>query len=587
MAEGVQLTMSTASGDRKSTGKKQKARSDNSEREINQAAEGVAGLSPLVGVRAEDISDAMKTTARQLVKQPLIAAKHALGYAGKMVDVIAGDSGYEVARGDRRFGDESWRDSGLFSRVLQSYLALDASFSEWLDDLQLDETDDRKARFVIDIIAGGLAPTNSLLTNPSALKKARETRGKSLVKGLRHAVDDIRHNNAMPSQVDKSQFEVGENLAISEGSVVFRNEILELIQYKPLTAKVHQRPLLVVPPQINKFYVLDLTPEKSLFRFLLEQGLQLFSVSWCNPTVEQRNWGMDDYIQALTEAVAAVQSITGQSSVNLVGACSGGITASILTGYLDAVGESAINSLTTLVCVLSQQQNDTDLTMFASNSAIDSARRASRTRGVLDGKELARVFNWMRPNDLIWNYVVNNYLLGNTPPAFDILYWNNDTTNLPAQLHSDFLDLLEVNPLVKPGGMEVMGEAIDLVAVDCDKYLLAGVTDHITPWHACYRSTQFLTGNVRFVLSHSGHIQALVNPPGNARANYYVNEDYPASHEEWFEAAKQKKGTWWGDWANWLRKRSGARVNARKTLGKKGAYPQMDEAPGTYVFKGG
>jgi polyhydroxyalkanoate synthase len=563
---------------------RRKARKQKTERSINQAAEGVIGLSPLVGVDPEDLTDALKSTARQVAKQPLIAAKHSLSYASKLVDVVAGKTDYTVSRRDRRFSDESWQESGLFSRLLQGYLALDESCAQWVDDLDLDEMDERKARFVVDILTDSLAPTNALLTNPSALKKARATRGGSLVQGLRHAIEDIRHNNAMPAQVDKSQYEVGENLACTKGAVVYRNEILELLQYNPTTAKVRQRPLLVVPPQINKFYVFDLTPEKSMFKYLLGQGFQLYAVSWRNPTAKQRHWGMDDYIRALTEAVEAIQAITGQPSINLMGACSGGITASILAGYMDAADNAAIHSLTTMVCVLSQQQGDSEITLFANNSSIDKARSNSQKAGVLDGKKLSRVFNWMRPNDLIWNYVVNNYLLGNKPPAFDILYWNNDTTCLPAQLHSDFLDQIQADPLVTAGDLTVLDKPIDLTSLDCDKYLVAGVTDHITPWHACYRSTQFLPGNVRFVLSNSGHIQALVNPPGNPKSNYFTNESLPASHEEWLEGAEQQMGTWWDDWSAWLHERSGRQVNARKTLGKKGSHDPLEAAPGTYVY---
>ena len=574
-----------ATTQRKSTKTKARAaRRQKSERSMNQAAEGVVGLSPLVGVRSDDLTDAIKTTAIQVAKQPLVAAKHTLGYAGKLVDVIAGKSDYSLSKKDRRFADISWQESAIFRRLLQSYLALDESCSEWLDDLDLNTLTDRKARFVVDILTDSLAPTNNLVTNPSALKKARATRGGSLVQGLRHAIEDYRHNNAMPAQVDKNQFRVGENLATTEGSVIFRNDILELIQYKPRTANVYQRPLLVVPPQINKFYVFDLSPEKSMFKFLVEQGQQLFAVSWRNPTADQRHWGMDDYIQSLTEAVAAIQTITGQPGVNLMGACSGGITSSILAAYMDAAGEEAIHSLTTLVCVLSQQQEDSDITLFANNNGIERARRSSKKKGVLDGKDLAKIFNWMRPNDLIWNYVVNNYLLGNAPPAFDILYWNNDTTCLPAQLHSDFLDQIQADPLVTAGDLTVLDRPIDLTSLACDKYIVAGVTDHITPWHACYRSTQFMTGDIRFVLSNSGHIQALVNPPGNPRSNYFLNDELPASHEEWRDGAQQVMGTWWDDWVSWLGQRSGRKVKARKTLGKKGHYETMEAAPGTYVY---
>ncbi len=560
------------------------ARKRRTQNAINEAAGGVTGLSPLVGLRSEDITDAIKTTARQVAKQPLIAAKHTLGFAGKLVDVAAGQSNYPINKRDRRFADDSWSESGIFSRILQSYLALGKSATEWVDDLDLDEMDERKARFVMGILTDSLAPTNSLLTNPAALKKARATRGGSLVQGLRHAISDYRQNNAMPSQVDKTQFEVGKNLATTEGAVVFRNEILELLQYRPTTAKVRQRPLMVVPPQINKFYVFDLTPEKSLFKFFVGQGFQLFAVSWRNPSPEERDWGLDEYVAALEEAVEAIQAITGQESVNLMGACSGGITASIFAGYMAASGKDVVNSLTTLVCVLSQKQDDSEITLFANDKALENARRSSQEKGVLDGADLAKVFNWMRPNDLIWNYVVNNYLMGNKPPVFDILYWNNDTTCLPAKLHSDFLDQIQTNPLVRPGALKILGKEIDLTSLDCDKYIVAGTTDHITPWHACYRSTQFLSGNIRFVLSNSGHIQALVNPPGNPKSNYFLNDEYPASHDEWLKSAEQNMGTWWDDWSNWLNQRSGRKINARKTLGKKGSYDPMKAAPGTYVF---
>ena len=560
------------------------ARKRKNDRLINNAAAGVLGLSPLVGARTEDITDALKTTGVQLARQPLVIAKHVLGYASKLVDVVAGNSDYTTAKRDRRFADDSWHESGVYRRVLQAYLALDESCDEWVEDLDLGETGARKARFVMDLLTDSLAPTNNLLTNPAAMKKARATRGGSLAQGIRHALEDYRHNNGMPAQVDKSQFKVGENLATTPGAVVFRNEILELIQYRPTTAKVQQRPLMVVPPQINKFYVFDLAPEKSMFRFILKQGIQLFAVSWRNPTAEQRDWGMNEYIQALTEAVAAIQAITGQPDINLMGACSGGITASILAGFMDAEGSSAIHSLTTMVCVLSQQQADSDITLFASRDGIEKARNSSKKKGVLDGTELAKIFNWMRPNDLIWNYVVNNYLLGNKPPAFDILYWNNDTTCLPAKLHSDFLDQLLANPLVTAGALSIMDRPIDLTSLACDKYMVAGVTDHITPWHACYRSSQFMSGDIRFVLSNSGHIQALVNPPGNPRANYFTNDELPESPEQWLEGAEQNTGTWWDDWASWLQERSGRKVSTRKTLGKKGRFEPMEAAPGTYVY---
>lgn len=567
-----------------SSAAQKRARKTRRERDLNQQAEGVAGLSPLVGVSSEEFGDALRATTRQVLRQPLQAIKHGAGYASKLVDIVAGRSELEAGKRDRRFTNASWQESGYYRRLLQAYLALDESFSEWMQDMDLNELDEQKTRFLLSVLSDTLAPTNNLLGNPAALKKLRATRGGSLVQGMRHLVDDLRNNNGMPAQVDKSQYTVGENIATTPGAVVFRSELLELIQYAPKTPSVYQRPLLVVPPQINKFYVFDLSPEKSMFGFLVEQGLQVFAVSWRNPTPEQSHWALDRYITALDESVAAIRDITGQESINVMGACSGGITASILSSYLDQQQPGVINSLSLNVCVLSQRETDTEITAFASNSSIESARRRSQEKGVLDGKDLARVFNWMRPNDLIWNYVVNNYLMGNKPPAFDILYWNNDTTCLPAQLHSDFLDILQSDPLVTAGDLSVLDRPIDLQGLNCDKYLVAGTTDHITPWHACYRSTGILGGDIRFILSNSGHIQALVNPPGNPKATFFHNEDLPASHEEWLEGASQHSGSWWVDWAQWLGKRSGPKVRARKTAGNTN-FPVLGDAPGTYVME--
>lgn len=561
------------------------ARKMQSDRRINDAAESVAGLSPLIGASIDDIRDALTQTTTEALRQPILSLRYLAGYMGKLVDVIADKTDYQVDKKDRRFADESWQTSGIYRRLLQSYLAMDESIDQWVDELDLDEDDEQKVRFIVSVLTDSLAPTNTLLTNPTAMKKARATRGGSLVQGAKHFINDLRYNKGMPTQVDTASFTLGENLATTEGAVVFRNDILELIQYTPKTAKVRQIPLLVVPPQINKFYVFDLSPEKSLFRFLVEQGFQLFTVSWKNPTAAQGHWGLDDYITALAEAVNAVKAITGQPLLNLVGACSGGITSSILTSYLEVTSEKAINSLTLMVCVLSQKKSDSDITLFANDIAIENARKNSRKKGILDGKELARVFNWMRPNDLVWNYVINNYLLGNKPPAFDVLYWNNDSTSLPAQLHSDFLDQIQSNPLVTPGDLTVLDQPIDLPGVDCDKYIMAGTTDHITPWHACYRSTQFMGGDVRFILSNSGHIQSIVNPPSNPKASYFTNEELPASHEDWLHGAEQHSGTWWTNWNAWLQHRSGTQINARKTLGRRGSYPALAPAPGTYVME--
>ncbi|MDX2464135.1 MAG: alpha/beta fold hydrolase [Porticoccus sp.] len=555
---------------------------------IAKAIEATIALNPLVGVSTEELRKVLKTTAKQAITQPKKLASNSKKLLSKVVDIVKGTDQFEEKRNDHRFDDPAWEENVLYHKLKQTYLAWDESMDELVEDLSLDAVDERRAKFFKEVVTSTLAPTNFLFSNPKAMRKVVETRGLSLLKGLRNYVADLKDNNAMPSQVDKSQFKVGENLATSKGAVVFRNDILELIQYKPLTSKVYKRPLLVIPPQINKFYIYDLTSEKSFFQFCLQEGFQVFVISWRNPSAKYRHWGMDQYIQAAAEAVEAVLAITRSESLNVVGACAGGITASVLSSYLKQsnklkqVSKNVINSLSLSVCMLSMRSESMDLNAFTSPAALQAARAKSEEKGILEGAELAKVFSWMRPNDLVWNYHVNNYLMGEAPPAFDLLYWNNDSTNLPAQLHSDFLDLYDENLLYK-GEMEVLGFKINLEKLDCDKYVTAGLTDHITPWTACYKTTQFVGGEIRFVLSSSGHIQSLVNPIANTKAKYFCAEDFPPLAEDWLEAAEQHQGSWWADWSMWLAERSGAKKTARKTLGNQTFKPQED-APGTYVF---
>ena len=562
-----------------------KSAAEEQEELLIKAIEATIALNPLVGVSPEELKKIIKQTAKQAASQPATLASNGKRFVGKVVDIVKGTEKYQGRSSDRRFDDPAWDQHFIYHRLKQAYNAWDESMGELVDDLKLDATDDRRARFFKEVITSTLAPTNFLLSNPKAMRKVVETRGGSLLKGLRNYVDDLKNNNAMPSQVDKTQFTVGENLAVSEGAVVFRNEVLELIQYKPLTTKVYKRPLLVIPPQINKFYIYDLTLEKSFFQYCLQQGFQVFAISWRNPTARNRQWGMDQYVQAASDAVNAVLDITRSDNLNIVGACAGGITAAILSYYLKEKKQTEtelVNSLSLSVCLLNMRSEEMDMNAFTSPAALKTARSTSQEHGVLKGAELAKVFSWMRPNDLVWNYHVNNYLMGEAPPAFDLLYWNSDSTNLPAQLHSDFLDLYEDNRLYK-GEMEVLGVKIDLEKLDCDKYVTAGLTDHITPWKGCYQTTQFVGGDIRFVLSSSGHIQSLVNPETNKKAKYFSSENLPPLAEDWLEGAEQHSGSWWDDWSAWLAKRSGAKKNARKTLGNQQFKP-MDDAPGTYVF---
>ncbi len=464
---------------------------------------------------------------------------------------------------------------------MQVYLAWRNGLNELVEGSGLEGMDAERARFAVSLLTEAASPTNTLMGNPAAIKKAFETGGMSLARGLTHMLGDIAHNGGMPSQVDKKAFEVGENIALSDGAVVFKNEVLELIQYAPKTEQVYARPLLLVPPQVNKFYVFDLSPEKSFVKYAVENGMQFFSVSWRNPTPDQRDWGFETYVSALLEAIDAVREITGSEDVNMLGACSGGMTMMALLWHLAASGDRRVNAATLMVAVL-YTSAESQLGLFATAQTLQTAKQISQRAGVLEGREMARVFAWMRPNDLVWNYWVNNYLLGKDPPAFDILYWNNDTTRLPARLHHELLDLFAANSFKNPGALEILGTPIDLSRVDLDTYILAGMTDHITPWRGNYATTQMLGGESTFVLSSSGHIQSILNPPGNPRAKFYTGTKCPANPDEWLAEAQQNPGSWWEHWLAWLGERSGQSKEAPGILGSK-RYPPGVKAPGKYV----
>ena len=545
-----------------------------------QASENTLGLNPVIGLRGKDLLTSARMVLAQAIKQPIHSAKHATHFALELKNVLLGQSALTPEADDRRFADPAWSQNPLYRRYLQTYLAWRKELHDWIEESNLSEQDTSRGHFVINLMTEAMAPTNSM-ANPAAVKRFFETGGKSLLDGLSHLAKDIVNNGGMPSQVKMDAFEVGKNLATSEGAVVFRNDLLELIQYKPTTEQVHERPLLVVPPQINKFYVFDLSPEKSVARFLLRNGIQTFVVSWRNPTKAQREWGLSTYIEALKEAVDAVTAITGSKDVNMLGACSGGITISSLLGHYAALGEKKVNSMTLLVSVLDTKL-DTQVALFADEKTLEAAKRRSYQSGVLEGKDMAKVFAWMRPNDLIWNYWVNNYLMGKEPPAFDILYWNNDNTRLPAALHGDLLDLFKHNPLIRAGGLEVCGTPIDLSKVNLDSFSVAGINDHITPWDTVYRSTLLLGGSRRFILSNSGHIQSILNPPGNPKANYVENPKLSSDPRAWYYDASHVEGSWWPQWLAWIQQRSGVQRETLTALGNQN-YPPMEAAPGTYV----
>jgi polyhydroxyalkanoate synthase len=541
------------------------------------------GLTPFVGLQGTDIFNVGQQMFQQALKQPQFMLKHSTNFLIEMDRVMLGQSTVEPDAKDKRFVGEAWKTNAFYRMYLQTYLTWRDSLNAFINDADLDKKDAGRARFMLAMFTEAVAPTNTLLGNPAAMKKMYETGGASLVRGLTHMIEDLANNGGLPSQVDMKAFQVGKDLALSPGAVVFKNEALELIHYKPTTPLVYSRPLLIVPPQVNKFYIMDLSPSKSLVQYLVGSGMQVFSISWRNPTPEHRDWGFETYDRAILEAIDVVRAITSGEDVNILAACLAGMTLATLLGHLAAQGDRRVKAATFLVTVLDADMEST-MGLFATKETIEAAKQASRLKGVVEGQELARAFAWLRPNDLIWNYWVNNYLIGNDPAAFDVLYWNNDTTRLPAKLHGEMHDLFETNAFTHPGTLKMLGTPIDLSKVTNDAYIIAGITDHITPWQASYATTQLLGGKCKFILSSSGHIQAILNPPGNPKAKYFVNARYQADPEQWLAGAQQRSGSWWDDYREWLGKRAGEQKPAPQELGNDQYQPGIP-APGTYVFE--
>jgi polyhydroxyalkanoate synthase len=502
---------------------------------------------------------------------------------GELARVVAGSSEVAPAKGDRRFGDRGYAENWLLRRLMQAYLAGVSTVDGLIEDAGLDWRTERQARFAADNVMDALAPSNFPWSNPAVMRETIDRGGANLVKGGRRAIRDMTRAPRIPASVDTTKFEVGGNLAVTPGSVVLRTEVFELIQYKPTTPKVREVPLLFVPPTINRYYVLDIAPGRSMIEWMVGQGIQVFVVSWRNPDAEQGHFDLDTYAQAVLEARDAVASITKQPAVHLNAACSGGIISASTVAHLAAVEAlDKVASLTLFVCALDNERAGT-VGAIANRELAAAAVAESARKGYLDGRALAGVFAWLRPNDLIWNYVVNNYLLGKSPPAFDILYWNQDTVRLSAGLHRDFIRLALDNSLTRANAASVLGTPVDIGQVEIDSYIVAGLNDHIVPWENAYRSAELLGGESRFVLSTSGHIQALVNPPSpESRSSYRVTGETHNDLDAWVKQADVKRGSWWTDYIEWLAARSGDEQAAPKSLGNS-TYKATAKAPGTYV----
>ncbi|AVS62500.1 class I poly(R)-hydroxyalkanoic acid synthase [Paracidovorax avenae] len=489
-----------------------------------------------------------------------------------------------AAMKDRRFSAPAWAESPMAAFAAASYLLNARTLMGLADAVDTDPKTRARIRFGVEQWMAAMAPSNFLVFNPEAQKKAIDSQGESLAKGIANLLHDMRQGHV--SMTDESVFEVGRNVATSEGAVVYENALLQLIEYKPLTPKVHQRPLLVVPPCINKFYILDLQPENSLIRHAVSEGHRTFVVSWRNPDQSLANATWDDYIEdAVLCAIDTVREISGSDQINALGFCVGGTMLATGLAVLAARGEEPVASATFLTTFIDFAETGI-LDVFIDESFVHFRELQMGQGGLMKGQDLASTFSFLRPNDLVWTYVVGNYLKGETPPPFDLLYWNSDSTNLPGPFYAWYLrNLYLENNLCKPGRLTVCGEPIDLNLVDLPVYIYGSREDHIVPVDAAYASTQVLPGEKRFVMGASGHIAGVINPPAKKKRSHWVREDgaLPATLPEWLDGATELPGSWWTDWATWLRGHAGPLVPAPKRYGKGARFSAIEPAPGRYV----
>ncbi len=543
---------------------------------------------PLSGADPVSFLRSLAAAGAALAKNPgATAAAHgrlALGLAAAARAAAGRVTGAQAPgpmAADKRFADPAFDGNPLYFLLMQQYLLGTQLAAELLEAAGLEGEQATKARFAATFILDALAPTNTLPGNPAALREAFDTGGKSVFRGLSNMVDDFRHNGGWPSQVDSTGFEVGVNMAATPGKLVYRSDLIELIQYEPQVKRVHSVPLLFCPPWINKYYIMDLAPGKSLIEWAVQHGHTCFAISYRNPDATMRDLSFEDYLRkGPLDAVRVVREITGADEVNTVSVCLGGTLTAIAMAHNAAIGDRSIKSATLL-------NTHTDfsvpgaLGVFTDEATIAGLEKQMAKQGFLDSDKMAHTFDALRANDLVFAYVVNNWLMGKKPPAFDLLVWNKDSTRMPAKMHSEYLRSCYLHNEFARGELVIDGRKLDPAKVDADTYVLAAVDDHIVPWVSGYKTTQLLGGRNRFVLSTSGHIAGIVNPPG-PKPKHWTNDDLPADPAEWKDAAQLRDGTWWDDWTRWIAGQGGPKIAARRQLGS-AEHPPIEDAPGTYV----
>jgi polyhydroxyalkanoate synthase len=524
----------------------------------------------------------MLQSAADLVN-PVAAAQQMPWLASELMKIPLGRSSIAFEEGDRRFADVTWQDNPFFRLFGQGYRL----FEQW-NGRMVDAVDgswDRQARtrYLANITTAMLSPTNFLWTNPAALKRAFETGGLSVLRGGRNMLRDLTRGG-MPQMVNREPFPVGEKLACTPGAVVYRDEIFELLQYTPTTPAVRARPLLMVPPELNRYYVLDLSPGRSLVEYLVANGIQTFTIVWRNPRAElgHGRWGIDDYLAAQAKAAEVVKKITGSDTINWLGLCAGGITTALMLGYLAATGDTSAGSATFVVTMLTNRCPNI-IGMMDTEKSRAMLRHAAAAGQVIPGRRVRTSFAWLRPNDLVFNYLVSGWLLGQDPPSFDVLAWNDDATGVGARFALESTELV-VDAMGRNEPITVLGTPVDLAKVDCDSFHVAGYTDHITPWRAAYTSTQVLGGDKHMAVVKSGHIQSFVNPAAKSRYDYWEGPSTSDDPDQWLAGATEHHGSWWPQWLEWLTARSGPEKAPNSALGNR-KYPPLGAAPGTYVHE--
>jgi polyhydroxyalkanoate synthase len=492
------------------------------------------------------------------------------------------------ARGDRRFKDEEWNDNPVFNYLKQSYLLNGQMMQNLVESFEFEDSKTaERIQFYTRQYVNSMSPTNYALTNPEVCREIIATEGKNLTKGMENYARDLERSPADAfriTQTDEDAFTLGENLASTPGKVVFQNDLMQLIQYTPTTKKVYKTPLLIVPPFINKYYILDLNEKQSIPRWLVSQGYTVFIVSWVNPNQSLADKSFGDYsLEGPVAALDAIQAITGEDKINVAGYCVGGTLLSATQAYLLAKGDTRINSLTFFTTLMDFEKPG-EVSIYLSEDTAPLLIDNARNKGVFDGRVLGLSFSMLRENNLFWSYFINNYLKGQDPAPFDILYWNSDPTNLTPETFCQYIENTYIgNKLIEPGAVIMNGVPIDLSTIDTPTYFVSTMSDHIVPWKSSYRGTQILSGPKRFVLAGSGHIAGVINPADGGKYPHWVNDALPATAEQWFEDATEQAGSWWPDWHNWLKPQSGKKTAAARQPGAHTDYPALEDAPGSYV----